>query len=256
MDGDNLVLGDETNAAESLTKLTATFGSPETTDTAVEVRTNGDATAIRAVTQTGTALVAGATGSGGTGIRGEGVQAVVGDAGTAGAGSIGVYGIADGATDGSGVYGQHGDFSDTTWTGGGDGVSGESFSTNGTGVRGRGALYGVYGQTENGQGGFFLASGNSGTALHGSAPSGTALEVSGVAKFSRSGHIPVSNGVSQVTASSVPLSPSSLVLAVLQTDLTNTYVRAAVPDVPTSSLTIHLNRPAPGAGSIAWFVVN
>jgi hypothetical protein len=256
MDGDSLVLGDETNAAESMTELTTTFGSPANTDNAVQVRTNGDATALRVVTQTGTALVAGATGAGGTGIRGEGVQAVVGDASTAGAGSIGVYGLADGGTDGSGVYGQHGDVSDTTWSGGGEGVSGESFSTNGTGVRGRGPLYGVYGQTENGQAGFFLASGPTGTAVHGSAPSGTALEVDGVAKFSRSGQAPLASGASQVTVSSVPLSQTSLVLAILQSDLTNTYVRAAVPNVSGTSFTIHLNRPAPGAGSLAWFVVN
>jgi hypothetical protein len=253
-DGDNLVLGDETNAAESMTKLTTTFASPATTDDAVQVVTNGDATAIRAVTQTGTALVAGATGVG-IGIRGEGTQAVVGDASVAGPGSIGVYGLSDGNESGYGVYGQHGD-SSGTWTGGGQAVRGESYSENGTGVFGQGPQYGVYGQTENGAAGFFLASGSTGTALRGSAPDGTALDVNGVAKFSRSGQASVGSGTSQVTVSSVPLSASSLVLAVLKTNLTNTHVRAVVPNVAGSSFVIYLNRPAPGAGSIAWFVVN
>ena len=57
------------------------------------------------------------------------------------------------------------------------------------------------------------------------------------------------------------LSPSALVLAVLQNSVSGVWVTAAVPDRKTGRVTLHLNK-APGTGRkpmtahVAWFVVN
>ena len=146
-------------------------------------------------------------------------------------GSYGVYAV--GAT---GVYahgsGQNGVFGQTS-TAGASGVYGEN---DGTG-------FGVAGSSAGGVG--VLA--QSGT--------GTALQVNGVAAFTRGGVATVPKGSRSVVITGVQLSSASMVLATIQAAGTR-YVQSAVPDPANSRFTIYLNKAAPVAVPVAWFVVN
>lgn len=166
----------------------------------------------------------------------------------------GVHGVTDSPTD-SGVWGEA--------VGGGVGVAG---ATTTSGTDGNPAMTGVNLGTgpgvkgESRGGGTAVlglaASGGTGVLAQAGGGGGTALEVNGPALFSRSGLVTVTGH--QTATVSVPggLSASALVLALLQTPVSNLWVSAAKPHQATGEITIHLNRAPAGAVKVAWFVVN
>ena len=81
-----------------------------------------------------------------------------------------------------------------------------------------------------------------------------ALQVSGKAKFSRSGRIAVASGKTSTSKSVAGVTTSSMVFAVLQQSETGTWVRAAVP--ATGKITIYFNKALPTSSVAAWFVLN
>ena len=163
-----------------------------------------------------------------TGANGIGVNASAGDGGvgvnaSSGSGGTGVYGHNSGST-GIGVHGQ----------------------TSGTGSA-------VFGEATAGGVGVFGKS-QSGTALRGDSPSGTALQVNGKAKFSRSGIVTIASGTASKTVSLSGVSANSMVFAMAQQN-PGVYVKAAIP--ASGSFTIYLTGNAPGSGlKVAYFVLN
>lgn len=158
-------------------------------------------------------------------------------------------------------------------SGGGVGVRGVSYSPDavpagsGTGVVGYGPTGGVYGETHTGSGVEGVS--ETGTGLKGSAThaggtgvaasavaGGTALSVSGVAHFSRSGTTTIAAGHLSVVVSGVALGGTSLALATVQQTATGNAISSAVPNPSTSSITISLAKAAATNTRIAWFVVN
>jgi hypothetical protein len=174
-----------------------------------------------------------------TGVRGEGQAAGVTGLGTQ-AGSTGVAGTGSTGVIGDGFYG-----APTT------GVLG----TGTTGVRAIGeddaGSTGVYATSDIGTGVRAF-----GAAIGVEAGSyGTALKVDGRASFSRSGRATISAGAASVIISGVALEPGSIVLATLQQGRAGTWIRAAVPNATNDTVTILLNKAAPAATKVAWFVV-
>jgi hypothetical protein len=114
---------------------------------------------------------------------------------------------------------------------------------------------GVYGEAGTGRG--LHGWSNTGIGVRAQAVAGTALQVLGRASFSRSGRLAIAAGRSSVTKTGVtPLTASSLVLAVLQTNRPGIYVRAVVPNVAGHSFTVYLNAAVPGTTNVAWFILN
>src|SRR5262249_49388000 len=82
----------------------------------------------------------------------------------------------------------------------------------------------------------------------------TALNVSGVVKFDRSGKVTVPTGKTSVTVTLPQVKPSNMVLATLQQNIAGVSVMNAVPG--TGSFTIHLSKAAPKSGAkVAYFVL-
>jgi hypothetical protein len=177
----------------------------------------------------------------GSGVWGE--SNATGVVGRSKASSTGVFGYSGGASDVlPGASGKTGVFGYATQDAGSYGV---------VGIGGPG--HGVYGEAGTGRGVHGWS--NTGVGVHAEALSGTALRVTGKATFSRSGKLGISAGHSTVAKTGVPLSSSSLVLAVLQTNRPGIYVRAVVPNVAGSSFTVYLNAAVPAFTYIAWFVI-
>ena len=120
-------------------------------------------------------------------------------------------------------------------------------STYGKGVYGEGDTHGVHGKTANAAGIGVLAENTAG---------GPALQVTGKAKFSRSGKAIVPAGTSIVTVPGVALSKGSYVLATMQVRRSNVTILAADPDPNTDSITITLSSNVPLNTGVAWFVLN
>lgn len=140
------------------------------------------------------------------------------------------------------------------------GVVGLSSAQNGvSGVTSAKGFAGVLGNDQSTAGGMGI-SGQSvnGVGVLAASSKGKALEVQGVAAFSRSGHATVAATKKSVTVTGVALSSSSLLLATLQTNFADTSVQSVVPDVSGSKFTINLSKaiPAGKSASVAWFVVN
>jgi hypothetical protein len=179
--------------------------------------------------------------AGGTGVVGVGgdpdSNGVLGAAQGFGIGVLGHGGV----TDGVGVVGTGGGANGT-------GVRGIGAFDNGTGVEGRGGGTGagVRGISNDPTGRGVVAENTSG---------GAALLVNGPAVFSRSGLATIPAGFRSVTVGSVPLTPSSLILAMIQ-QTSSRAVRTAVPDPASSSLTITLTATADVDTTVGWFVVN
>jgi hypothetical protein len=190
----------------------------------------------------GVAGVGGGTGSGvvgtggadsGIGVLGEGTAAQAGVQGVGGSFSgPGVAGLGSNNPDGGG---------------GGAGVVGTGFGS-GPGVMGTGGSVGdgVIGST-SGPGNGVLAQ-NGGT--------GPALNVVGLASFSRSGILTFTKGKSSVTKHDIALGADSLIFATLQANVPGTWVQSAVGDVAGNSLTMHLNKAVTTSTRVAWFVIN
>lgn len=256
-DGGNFILG-QTNTATSLTVLANTTAVSAPT---LEVQANwagvhGTASADLGTGVWGDGAVTATSNS--TGVFGQG------DVGVQGFGSIGTMGTSDAGT---GLYGFSG-LASLPAAPAHVGIFGASSYNDGYGVWGRnlGSGYGLLGESSSGIGlradsaagyGGFVST-NTGTALYATANAagGTALQVNGPAKFSRSGIANVGSGASSVTVSSVALSASSLVLATPQQNVAGLYVQAVVPNIAGSSFTIYLSKAVPGATSVAWFVAN
>jgi hypothetical protein len=144
----------------------------------------------------------------------------------------------------------------------GFGVEGQSKNANGVlGVTQGNGLAAVAGVDESSTGGSGV-SGISFTAggigVNADNTVGTALNVTGVAKFNRSGVLSIAAGKTTATQTSITLSSASLVLANLQISLPGVYVEAVVPSVSGHSFEIVLSKavPAGKTAKVAWFVVN
>ncbi len=85
---------------------------------------------------------------------------------------------------------------------------------------------------------------------------GSALEVSGRARFSRSGKVTMPAGKTQVTVPVANLDAASLVFATVQERRDDFHILGAVADPASAKITIYVNRKASKATTVAWFVVN
>jgi hypothetical protein len=142
----------------------------------------------------------------------------------------------------------------------GSGVWGDSLDT---GVVGTGSV-GVYGLGGIGVwgdgGGAPGVIGDSDTSTvpailaRASSSTGLALQVSGKVKFSRSGRSSIGTGKSSVVISAPGTTTSSRVFAVLNSNKTGRYVRAAVPG--TNTITVYLNTTLTSAAFVAWFALD
>ena len=144
-------------------------------------------------------------------------------------------------------------------------VAGVNTAHDGAGLRGTGAV-GVVGigiQTDLGGGvgvdagsdhGVGLQAGTwDGTAVkaHAEGPGSTALDVTGVTKFSRSGRTRIPTGAKSVTVN-IPVG-TGYVLATLQAHKAGLYVEG-VQTTPTG-FTIWLSKATTGLADVAWFIV-
>jgi hypothetical protein len=154
------------------------------------------------------------------------------------------------------------------------GVSGSSQGTGGIGVKGVGPAYGVEGQggsfglyghdssvgvyaqgTSEGVHGFS----GSGTGVAALSNSGTALSVSGKAKFSRSGESAIAAGRASKGVPMSGLTAATLVTATIQGDrIRGVYVAAVQVKPKLNRFTIHLTKSVPAGkrATVGWFVVN
>jgi hypothetical protein len=116
---------------------------------------------------------------------------------------------------------------------------------------------GVRGTSLSGVGVHGSASAGGGTGVLASAGSdGTALQVEGKSKFSRSGTLTIPAGSSSITQTGINIDSSSVVLATLQQNRSGLWVQAAVPSASGSSFTIYLNHATNSNTAVGWFVVN
>jgi hypothetical protein len=148
----------------------------------------------------------------------------------------------------SGAGNQYGLFGTTE---GGDGVYGISFDSGRAGA-------GVYGENAGdaftgGSGVVGIATNNIGVSAI--SAKGTALSVSGVATFTRSGMATVPAGARKIVIGGVALSDASMILALTQ-QAGAPAVRAAVPDAANGRFTIYLSKPATTKVVVAWFVLS
>lgn len=181
-------------------------------------------------TESGHGLLATATGAGigalGESNSGTGVQGYSGTADRPAAPTrTGVFGYAADDPAARGVTGQ------TTF---GRGVNGQA--TSGRGVHGY-ASTGV---------GVYAAAG----------AGGTALQVVGVARFSRSGKATVTAGTSSVVVSGLTLTSASLIFANPMQRRAGVFVAAVVPAVTAGAFTIYLSQSVASDTRVAWFVAN
>jgi hypothetical protein len=238
-------------------------------------------------TATSTTEVITSSGSGLYGVAGSpsgapATAGVFGDSNTV-AGAVGASSGSDGVqgmtthNGSAGVYGEAGAASGITWSSAGVhgdsnigvGVFGGSSATDGVhGVTTCLACAGVFGIDESvdiGTGGGAGVTGESLNPLgvgvfaaNYSSSLATALQVEGVAAFSRSGIKSIAAGKTSVTVAGLALSAASLVLANLQTNFAGVWVQSVVPDDTAGQFKIHLSKAVPAGETVkvAWFVVN
>ena len=132
---------------------------------------------------------------------------------------------------------------------------GASVADAGTGLSGSASTgVGVLGQSTTAGAGVRGTS-TSGIGVHASAPTtGVALQVTGRAKFSRSGRASISAGKAHRTVIVTGMTTSNLVIATLQTRRTGVYVAAAVPSA--GKFTIYLNKAVSATTYVAFFILN
>ncbi len=173
---------------------------------------------------------------------------VCGSHGLMGAGTAaGLFGITEDSSTGYGVEGK---------TVKGTGVYGHNTGSTGIGVWGQtgGTGSAVYGEaTVNGAGVF--GDSPAGTGVQARSTTGTALNVLGKAKFSRSGLAFLPSGSNHVTVNMSGATTGSMILATVQ-QKGPFFVKNVVP--ATGSFTIYLNKaPAyPNTVIVAYFVLN
>lgn len=207
---------------------------------------------VLGITQTGPGGVQGKTSSASScGVLGTGPGDAVKGVTSSTTGYGGAVGIAT-ANGGFGVagYGQGGSAS--------IGVYGVNTAGTGTGIKGQSQSgIGVWGRATGGRGVVGQSSGAGGVAVQALATFGaTALQVSGVAKFSRSGAVTVAAGSARVTVSNVALTSASIVLCTIQQHAPGVAISSAVPDAASASFTIQLTKAVTTSTKVGWFVVN
>jgi hypothetical protein len=221
----------------------------------------GEATAngvgVVAKSTGGTGVIAQSDASGGTAVNatatnGTGAIAV---RGTTDSGWAGYFTAPD--STGIGVHASGGRYGVRGFTDTGTGVYGANFGATGIGVYGQtgGSGSAVYGEATASGVAVFGKSTTNGTALRGDSASGTALQVNGKAKFSRSGLLTLAASAASITKTGVPLTSASYVLATLQTNTAGLFIQGAVPNPAGSSITIYFSKTAPAGTRVAWFVV-
>jgi hypothetical protein len=246
-----------------------TVGNPFTGTTATSITVTGAANAIVGSSDTGTGLRGSSTSTSGV-VDPLAAERATGVLGTAG--DTTDWEAANTNTSETGVYG----FADTSV--GSNGVWGDSFRGSGvygsgdTGVYGVG-YWGVYALGRIAVMGDGLASdtgvyGFSGDGITPVPPPGvgvqatagstaqTALNVSGKAKFSRSGRTSVASGRSSRKITMAGVTKGSYIIATLQTRRTGVYVQAVVPATLGGSFTIYLNKTVSGTTYVGYLVIN
>lgn len=129
---------------------------------------------------------------------------------------------------------------------------GDGTTTFGAGIWGDSADFGVYG---SGSTGVLGDGGTTGTGLEGFSVSGYGLYVTGKVKLAtRSGRLAVPKGKASISKSVTGLASSNIVIAVLQTPETGTWVRAAV--ASTNKFTVYFNKALPSSSIVGWIVLN
>jgi hypothetical protein len=172
-----------------------------------------------------------------------------------GAGGQGLAGTS--VLSGNGVRGTSGDASgapsDTSLTGVfGYAEGGNGSTTFGTGVWGVSDDVGVYG---SGSTGVVGDGGSLGTGVEGYSVSGYGLYVTGKVKLAnRSGRLAVGAGKSSIAKTVTGMTASNIVIAVLQTSETGTWVRAAV--AGAGKFTVYFNKTLPTSSVVGWLVLN
>jgi hypothetical protein len=138
----------------------------------------------------------------------------------------------------------------------GDTVFAAIASTSGTAVYAHSVTgYGVEGTSASGAGVHGTATDPTGIGVLADGP--TALKVNGPAVFSRSGKVTIALGSSTAKVQPINLKSSSLVLATIQGNVAGVYVRGVtIVTGASGSFTVHLNKSAPSAITVGWFVVN
>jgi len=213
----------------------------------------GDGNGVQGFSYVGNGVLGKASGPTGNGVHGQ----------TSGTGP-GVFGEATGS--GIGVFGMSAKYTAIKGIGGPTGIEGQA-DDGGTGVYGHNEGFtgiGVHGETGGTGSAVFgeatasgvgvFAKSQTGTALRGDSPSGTALQVNGKAKFSRSGTVTIASGTASKTVSLSGVTGSSMVVATAQQN-GSVFVKAAVP--ASGSFTIYLTGNATGSGlKVAYFVLN
>jgi hypothetical protein len=126
------------------------------------------------------------------------------------------------------------------------------------GVNAVGGEFGVYAVSDYGRAVDGLTYDGTALSARTAVPQGTALDVQGTAKFSRSGIALIRAGQKEVTVRGVLLTSTSIVLATLQQYRSGSGIqlRAAIPNPPTSSVRIRLTANAPEDSKVGWFIVN
>ena len=210
-----------------------------------ETNTSSTETILQAFSSHGLSASSGA----GDGFRG---SSSVGD-------KSGVYGYNTNAT-GYGVYGRNTVSSTLGYLGGKSrGVYGFSPVANDAGVHGEhsspegAAVVGI--NTARGtKGGLgFMSYG-----VWGFAPTDLnnwALQIAGRVSFSQSGTLTIAAGKSSVSAAMPALSPTTMVLATLQTNRAGVYIQAAVAGPAAGKITIYLNKKVTAATKVAYFIL-
>ena len=197
----------------------------------------------------------------------QGQSGVFGDDGT----TTGGYGIQGTSTNGTGVYGFQSSTSGLLGesgpasagvigdSGDGPGVLGLSSATSAVyGITSGNAQSGVYALDESTDGGYGVtAISMLGTGVFAAGP--VALQVDGVAKFSRSGVATVAGTATDpaqtVIVTGVALTASSLILATPQGIVKKVAVEGVVPNVSGGSFEIYLTKAITVSLKVAWFVV-
>lgn len=234
-------------------------GGVEAAPTNMQTETNNLTTDPTGVTNSAAgeqALFGHAAGDGngveGTSGRGIGVRGVSPDTSdpatnTRNAGVVGLAGTIGDEADNIGLTGVYG-YSDPSLTDGfvGAGVWGDSPDI---GVIGTGSV-GVLGQAPIGVVGVATTSDGIGVEAVGALAAARALRVEGRAEFTRSGRTIVKAGNQKKTVTLSGCTTSTLVLAVIASNRSGRWVRAAVP--AAGSFTVYLNDRVSSATNVTW----
>jgi hypothetical protein len=262
--------------AQGVLAVGGLFGVLASSEEGTGVRADGYTTGVEASGPTAVSGVSDSTAIGANAIYGQisstspggGSGAVRGENRGTGALGIGVFGSQNGS--GWGVYGFTpsgvGVYGYSAWNLGVRGVGASGVQADGSNVGL--AASGSIGVSALGNGPTGIAvsasassslpalaasNGGSGPAVRASNPGGVALQVKGIAQFTRSGVATIPATTKQVVVSLPNVVSSSIVLATLQQVVNNVLVAGVV--VGVGQFTIVLNRATPVPVRVGWFVI-